>query len=393
MKRFIFASALIAASLLAFSCAKDPVLVESVSIAPKSQTLTIGETLPLNVTVLPDNADDKTVTWASSKPEVATVSDAGVVTAVASGQTVISATSADGMIKDECTITVTLKDALYSFSSRKYMMSASASVEVNLVNKDGSAYVAEEKIVIPVKVSSKSTAVEGTNFKFNNKPEVVIEVGKGKGTVVLDFLKQEAGKDIIVLGFDIPSDASYLQAGQYIDTQITIFGSYADQIKGTWVMNAIETDAEFMFNTWWGMLTMDGFPTFNPGDKMTFGDNGLETEFKSEFKYFFKEQSDVTLGEEMLLHANVTSWQDQRTVQLLKLSNVNRYFCPDQTSEDTEAYIGVRINDEGLLEVFLIDVEYKGFFSEIVEWGLNPEKPVIGDSSGSYIIFNMKRAE
>ena len=89
----------------------------------------------------------------------------------------------------------------------------------------------------------------------------------------------------------------------------------------------------------------------------------------------------------------MTSWQDQRTVQLLKLSNVNRYFCPDQTSEDTEAYIGVRINDEGLLEVFLIDVEYKGFFSEIVEWGLNPEKPVIGDSSGSYIIFNMKRAE
>lgn len=393
MKKILMIAAVAAVALLSSCKKEEAVKVESINVTPETLALTVGENAAVSAAVLPENAADKSVSWTSSNPEVATVSENGLVSAVASGSAVITATTADGALTDECAVTVTPKSALYSFTNRKYLMSASATVEINLVNTDGSAYVAEEAIEIPVKVNTeKSSAVEGTNFKFAAEKKAVVGIGKSKATVVLDCVAQEAGKDIVVLDFDIPAEASYLIAGQYVSTTITIFGSYADQLKGTWVMDRIETDATFMDEMWWGMLSMEGFPTFNAEDTMTFGDNGLETSFKSEFKNFFKEQSDISLGSEMELHANITSWQDIRTVQLITLSNTNRYFCADQQSEDTESIIGVRINEDGELEVFLIDCEYRGFFAELIEWGINDEKPVIGDSSGSYIIFVMKRA-
>lgn len=394
MKKLFYALATVAAAMVAFSCTPEPVAVESVSVNPTTLSMKVGETQTVTATVKPENADDKTVVWSSSDNNVATVDPNGLVSAVASGSATITAETKDGQFKATCAVTVSLKDALYSFTSRTYMMSEHANVEVNLVNPDGSAYVAEEEIVIPVKVNGeKSTAVEGENFKFAGEKNVVIGVGKSKGTVVLDCEKQEEGKDIVVLDFDVPASAAYLIAGQYTSTKVTIFGAYADKIKGTWVMDELVTDATFMDEVWYGMFSMEGFPTFNSEDRMTFDDNGLTTDFKSELKNFFREQSDVTLGTEMQLHANITSFHDIRTVQLLWLSNVNRYFSPNEVSEDTEACIGVRINDEGLLEVFLIDCEYKSFFVEYGDWGYNPEKPYIGDSSNSYIIFNMRRAE
>ena len=63
-------------------------------------------TLTLTATVAPDNATNKAVTWTSSNPSVATVKN-GVVTAVAPGTAVITATAADGSgASASCTVTV-----------------------------------------------------------------------------------------------------------------------------------------------------------------------------------------------------------------------------------------------------------------------------------------------
>lgn len=81
-----------------------PVLAESVTISETEAELTEGETLQLTATVAPDNTTDKTVTWTSSDETVATVDAEGLVTAVAPGQTVI--TAACGEAKGTCTLTV-----------------------------------------------------------------------------------------------------------------------------------------------------------------------------------------------------------------------------------------------------------------------------------------------
>ena len=74
--------------------------VTGITLSQTEAVVTIGgETLTLTATVNPDNATDKTVTWTSSDPSVATVAD-GVVTAVAAGTATITATATNGTPDD-----------------------------------------------------------------------------------------------------------------------------------------------------------------------------------------------------------------------------------------------------------------------------------------------------
>ena len=67
--------------------------------------LTVGESYTLKATVVPDNAIDKSVKYKSENPSVATVDQNGLVKAVGTGKTVISARTVNGLIKN-CEITV-----------------------------------------------------------------------------------------------------------------------------------------------------------------------------------------------------------------------------------------------------------------------------------------------
>lgn len=64
------------------------------------------ETIQLNATVKPDNADDPSLTWSSSNEDVAVVSDKGLVTALAKGTANIVVKSVDGEKTDTCKLTV-----------------------------------------------------------------------------------------------------------------------------------------------------------------------------------------------------------------------------------------------------------------------------------------------
>lgn len=97
MKKFILLGALV---LAAMSCGQkeggkeepDPeIKVVSVTVLPQSVTLKPGETSQLSATVIPENATDKTVVWASSAPGVATVTAEGLVKAIADGEASITA--------------------------------------------------------------------------------------------------------------------------------------------------------------------------------------------------------------------------------------------------------------------------------------------------------------
>ena len=95
------------------------VAVTSVKLDKTELALTVGDAAAqLTATVAPDNATDKTVTWTSDKPAVATVDATGKVTAVAEGEATITAKSGDKTATckvtvcdaDSATIDVTLSE-------------------------------------------------------------------------------------------------------------------------------------------------------------------------------------------------------------------------------------------------------------------------------------------
>ena len=81
------------------------VAVTGVSLNASSGELTVNGQTTLTATVVPDNATNKTVTWTSSAPAVATVVN-GVVTALSAGTTVITATTEDGGFTATYSLTV-----------------------------------------------------------------------------------------------------------------------------------------------------------------------------------------------------------------------------------------------------------------------------------------------
>ncbi len=84
------------------------VKVTGITLNKTTASVVKGKTVALTATVTPDTATDKTIKWTTSNKNVATVSTDGVVTAVAAGTAIITATAADDSgVKATCKITVT----------------------------------------------------------------------------------------------------------------------------------------------------------------------------------------------------------------------------------------------------------------------------------------------
>lgn len=94
------------------------VAVSSVTLNTTTLSLTEGDTITLTATVGPENATDKTVTWSSSDPNVATVDQSGKVTAAVAGTAVITAVA--GEKSASCTVTIAPRDMGGSHESGEF---------------------------------------------------------------------------------------------------------------------------------------------------------------------------------------------------------------------------------------------------------------------------------
>jgi hypothetical protein len=74
----------------------EVVKVTGMHFGSSKNELVVGETLQIPVTITPSNALQKTLKWTSSNESVATITQKGLVTAMAPGVTTISATTTDG---------------------------------------------------------------------------------------------------------------------------------------------------------------------------------------------------------------------------------------------------------------------------------------------------------
>jgi uncharacterized protein YjdB len=92
--------------------------VASITLDRTEASVNAGSTVALTPTVLPADALDKSVVWASENEDIATVDTQGVVTGVAPGTATITATAADGSgVTARCTVYVKGEDAVFGFVS------------------------------------------------------------------------------------------------------------------------------------------------------------------------------------------------------------------------------------------------------------------------------------
>ena len=72
---------------------REVVYVEDIQLDSADLAVNINETVKITATVLPANVSTRGVTYSSANPEIASVSNSGVVTGKAAGETTITVTS------------------------------------------------------------------------------------------------------------------------------------------------------------------------------------------------------------------------------------------------------------------------------------------------------------
>lgn len=109
----------------------SPIYVETISLNAIDKCLEVGETLQLEAVITPVNATVKELRWESSHPEVASISENGLVSTLDCGTTTITAYATDGSkVSTSCVITVSLPTGISS------------------INKDGLKFTIERNRII-----------------------------------------------------------------------------------------------------------------------------------------------------------------------------------------------------------------------------------------------------
>ncbi len=103
-KLSLFVISFVSSLFIACGEKEQEITVQSIALSQPSAELIIGETLNLKATVSPSNATYDGITWTSTKTSVATVSSSGQVSALAEGNTTITAMA--GGKTASCSVTV-----------------------------------------------------------------------------------------------------------------------------------------------------------------------------------------------------------------------------------------------------------------------------------------------
>lgn len=169
--------------------------VTSVTLNKYTLNLEVGKTRKLSATVLPASAADKSITWSSSKTDVASVSSNGTVTAKKAGTAVITATATNGK-SASCTVTVTGGTTDPDPGQPEAVVSADVALRnAGLADRNPSFRLAlkHAKNVTTVRVhftvDASTVSVTGLNgFQVLGQPKGSVANGKYTGEVMLAYL-------------------------------------------------------------------------------------------------------------------------------------------------------------------------------------------------------------
>ena len=174
----------------AVTISKKVIPVTSVTLNKTSLALTEQETFQLSASVSPDNATDKTVTWSSSNTAVATVSQDGLVTAIAVGSATITATA--GEKKATCTVTV----------NRRVVPATSITLDYDNIEIAKGKMVTLHATVLPEDTTDKTVSWKSSNTSVatvnNNGNVTAIKAGTATITASIGSLSASCVVKVII---------------------------------------------------------------------------------------------------------------------------------------------------------------------------------------------------
>ena len=170
------------------------VSVSSLTLEPETLSLKAGETKSLTLTIAPNDATERNITWSSSSPSVASVKD-GVVTAISSGSTTITA-KADNGVSATCNVTVVVPVTGVTVSPQTLVLeqyttgTVTASVQPSNATEKGVTWSSSSPSIASVRdgiveaISPGTATITATTIDgaFSSSCAVTVEKEKTKAT-------------------------------------------------------------------------------------------------------------------------------------------------------------------------------------------------------------------
>ena len=142
-----------------------PVNPESVTLDQRSVVTYLGEETKLNASILPVNATETALIWESSDPDVASVNEYGLVSALSEGTAVIRVSTVNGLY-DECTFRVlTPSSASFVIEDSRCAIGETVETAVSITRNPGISAFTMEVVYDPSALTP--TAVESADLLAN----------------------------------------------------------------------------------------------------------------------------------------------------------------------------------------------------------------------------------
>ena len=265
-----------------------------------------------------------------------------------------------------------------SFSKSKSIMTDNTEVGISVFNDKGHEQKVSVDTEFEVKVNTeKSTAVEGTHFKFTNGKSVKVEKGKSSAAVKIELIGEDADAEHNLLVLELVESQKYA-FGDKISTKVEISGPSWKVFGGKWVIKEIVDKEEDFYQNGETAETMAGYPKFNKDDSFTidFNSGTFTPDFKSSLKNYFIGESKFTTCGQPKWYGDKKNFNIKFGIyrsfmaNVIELDNVNRYFSETETSESKLAYLGLALDseDSNLLHVLVVDHEARTFLKNTLSW-------------------------
>ena len=232
-----------------------PVKVSSVTINPSTVKLTSkGQTAQLSASVLPSNAENKSITWNSSNTNVATVSSDGFVTALANGNTTITATALDGSGKSgSCAVIVEIPDE----NNQIIELAGGESKKIGITKSSFQEIRDFSKVTFDCKNAGITYEIGGFDYISTRAAVSIKALRKGNGTITASYENRVIARWTINITSDWAEYIGYVNWRKQVENQIWTNGMSVKEkcdaaknyIKTNFVYSTKTAAAVYAYNT------------------------------------------------------------------------------------------------------------------------------------------------